>query len=412
MTMTATAPMPVDTERRLRTYPVLLLVALAAAFVFVIASGDGSDTASGRVGGDFPAFYSAGTIVADGAIDDLYDPAVQAAAQTELLGDEDGFIMYPYAPYVAAAYSPLAELPYRTAYVLHTAAMVAALIGALALLRPMIGLLDRWFAASVAAIMTCYPVFVGVGGGQNTALSLLLLAATWRAWHDDRDGWAGVALALLLFRPQYALPLLGLALLDRRWRTLMTASAGAVVVWLANAALFGANWISSWLRQVQPLLEADAEVNAVNEIAPIGVLQAMLGAESTIAYVAGGAVSASLVVGLMALWWWRPVELGARMAITFAALALLGPHAIYYDTALLAFTVLFLFDRNLLRGNEVVVLWALPLVHLVRHGLGVSPLILVWFAVLALAISRLGAVRQPAVESERVLPSHEAYSSR
>jgi hypothetical protein len=103
-TTTALAPATLseDLDRRMNLYPKALLAALAMAFLFVLASGNGSDTASGRVGGDFPAFYSAGTIVAEGNIDNLWDPATQAAAQDQLLGDEDGFIMFPYAPYVAA----------------------------------------------------------------------------------------------------------------------------------------------------------------------------------------------------------------------------------------------------------------------------------------------------------------------
>ncbi|MEM7142160.1 MAG: hypothetical protein AAF548_14145 [Actinomycetota bacterium] len=94
--MTSTlAPSPAPADRRLTLYPKALLAALAVAFVIVLASGSGSDTASGRVGGDFPAFYSAGSIVADGDIDDLWDLEVQRAAQADLLGDEDGFIMFP-----------------------------------------------------------------------------------------------------------------------------------------------------------------------------------------------------------------------------------------------------------------------------------------------------------------------------
>ncbi|MEM8705719.1 MAG: glycosyltransferase family 87 protein [Actinomycetota bacterium] len=398
-------------ERRLRTYPTLLLLALAAAFVFTIVAGSGSSTASGRVGGDFPAFYSAGSIVADGQIDQLYDPAVQAAAQVDLLGDEDGFIMYPYAPHVAAAYAPLSELPYRAAYVLHTALMVGALIGALTLLRPVIGVLDRWFAPALAATITAYPVFVGVGGGQNTALSLFLIAGAWRAWHDDRDGVAGVFLAVLLFRPQYALPLLGLALLDRRWRTLAVAAVGGVVVWVANAALVGVGWITFWYDGVQPLLEADAEINAKNEIAPIGVLVALFG-EATLPVVIGGTISAAIVAALMWLWWRTGLDLTARMAITVAALPLLGPHAIYYDSALLAFTTLVLFDRRLISPTVVVGIWALGLVHLSRDIADTSPLILVIFGVLALAVHRLGASGQPAERSDRVLPSQDSYSVR
>lgn len=398
-------------ERRLRVYPALILGALAVAFVFVIVAGSGSTTASGRVGGDFPAFYGAGTIVSNGDIDSLYDPATQAAAQVELLGDEDGFIMYPYAPHVAAAYQPLAALPYRLAYVLHTALMVGAFVGALALIRPMVPLVGRWFGATVGAVLTAYPVFVGVTGGQNTAISLLLIAAAWRCWHDDRDALAGAALAVLLFRPQYALPLLGLALLDRRWRTVVVASIGASVVWTLNAVLFGAGWLTSWLRQVEPLLEADAEINAVNEIAPIGVLQAILGAESTTALVGGGAVSVVLAFGFAWLWWRRPVGLTERMAITTAGLMLLGPHAIYYDTALLAFATLVLLDRRLIDGRIAAVIWLAGTIHLTKNVLDVSPLIVVIVAVLGLTTQRLlRRTDQAADGSDRVLPIQDSYS--
>lgn len=409
--MALAPPLDIAWERRLRIYPVLILVALATAFVFVILAGSGSSTASGRVGGDFPAFYGAGSIVAAGGADQLYDPAVQAAAQTELLGDEGGFIMYPYAPHVAAAYAPLSELPYRAAYVLHSALMVSALIGALWTIRPMVPLVGRWFGATVAATVTAYPVFIGVLGGQNTAVSLLLIAATWRAWHDDRDGVAGVALALLLFRPQYALPLIGLALLDRRWRTVAAASLGGVGVWLANAAVAGTGWLTTWYDGVRPLLEADAEINAANEIAPIGVLVALFG-ESAIAVVIGGAISAAIVLGLMGLWWRRPVDLTSRMAITTAALTLLGPHAIYYDSALLLFSVVVLLDRRHLSPAGAAFIWIAGLVHLTKSVADTSPLIVVVLGVLVITSQRLLRADQPAVDPDRVLPIQDSYSVR
>lgn len=384
---TTTAPAPTagttDHERRLTLYPKAFLLALLAAFVFVIAAGDGSDTASGRVGGDFPAFYSAGTIVADGDIDRLWDPVTQAAAQEELLGDEDGFIMFPYAPHVAGAYRGLAELPYRTAYVVHTAIMVGFLVAALHLLRPLVRAIDRWFWLSLATVATAYPVFVGIGGGQNTALTLFLVAAIWRALADDREELAGVAAAVLLFRPQYALPLIGLFLLGRHWRAVATASIGAVVVWGLNAALFGPAWLTTWLREVQPLLEADAEVNALNEIAPIGFLHALLGTDSEVALVAGGAVSVAVVATLAWTWWRRHLDVGARMAVTTAGLLLVGPHTIYYDSSLLLFAVAFLHDRGLVDRRIVALAWGAGLLHLTKHTVGgslLAPLVVAAFA--------------------------------
>jgi len=298
--------------RRLTLYPRLLLGTVGLAFVIVIMAGDGSSTAGGRVGGDFPAFYSAGTIVADGDIGDLYDPATQAAAQDQLLGNEDGFIMFPYAPHVAAAYSAFSGVPYRLAYVIHTLLMVSALVGALALLRPMIPLVDRWFSLVLGTAVGAYPIFVGVSGGQNTALTLLLLAAIWRFLHDDRQVLAGLAVAILLFRPQYAIPVLGLLFLGRYWRAVAGATAGSAVVWAINAALFGADWFTSWLHQIRPLLEADAKINAVNEIAPIGFGHAVLGTDSVVALLAGGAVSVAVGLTLAWIWWRGKFDLGPR----------------------------------------------------------------------------------------------------
>lgn len=396
-------------DTRLRRYPILLLGTLVATFVFVIVTDGGSSTASGRLGGDFPAFFGAGTIAADGNIDSLYDPATQAAAQANLLGDESGFIMYPYPPYVAAAYQPLTALPYRLAYVVHTGLMVGAFVAALALIRPMVPIVGRWFGATLGAVVTAYPVFVGVTGGQNTALSMLLIAAAWRCWHDDHDGLAGIALAVLLYRPQYALPLIGLAMLDRRWRTVAFAATGAMVVWAVNAALFGIDWLTSWLRQVEPLLEQDAEINAANEIAPIGVLQAIAGAESVAALLIGGAVSAALALGLAWLWWRRRVGLTERMAITTAGLVLLGPHAIYYDAALLAFATLVLLDRRLIGPRLTLLIWLGGTIHLTKTIGDVSPLILLIVALLAMtALRLLPPTGQAADGSDRVLPIHDS----
>ena len=393
-------------QRRLTLYPRLILIAIAAAFVIVITAGSGSDTATGRVGGDFPAFYSAGTIVAEGNIDGLYEPAVQAAAQIDLLGGEDGFIMYPYAPYVAGAYSAFSGLPYRTAYVIHTALMVAALVGALILIRPMISVLDRWFSLILGAAATAYPIFVGTSGGQNIALTLLLLAAIWRALAEDHEEWAGVAVALLLFRPQYALPMLGLLFLGRHWRAVGTACIGATIVYAINAAMAGPGWISTWINGVRPLLKADAEVNAVNEIAPVGFLHAVLGADSTMAMIVGGAISVGIGLALSWLWWKQRLDLDSRFAVTAAGLMLLGFHTIYYDSSLALFAVLIMLDRQLIDVRTTMAIWVVGLIQLFKEPLGMSPLAPVVLALFALILNRLWLAQSMA--DERVLPIQDS----
>ena len=98
------------------------------------------------------------------------------------------------------------------------------------------------------------------------------------------------------------------------------------------------------------------------------------------------------------------------MAITAAALPLLGPHAIYYDSALLIFTVAVLVDRGRLPVAGAAIVWLAGLVHVTRTVADTSPLALVVLGVLAIAIHRLGALDQPVVEPDRVLPIQDSYN--
>ena len=58
-------------------------------------------------GGDYPAFYSIGRIVAKGDLEAIYNPENQAAEQKTLMGKEAGYLPFGYPPYVALFYWPL-----------------------------------------------------------------------------------------------------------------------------------------------------------------------------------------------------------------------------------------------------------------------------------------------------------------
>ncbi|MFA9566003.1 MAG: hypothetical protein ACERLM_15075, partial [Acidimicrobiales bacterium] len=112
---------------------VLLAIGLAIA-VTILTAQQGGGTVSGRLGGDFPAFYGAARIVAEGEIADLYDIDVQTEAQGDLWGPDDpGVLYFAYPPHIAAVYGPLASLSYPVAYALHTLVMSAFVLAALAL---------------------------------------------------------------------------------------------------------------------------------------------------------------------------------------------------------------------------------------------------------------------------------------
>ncbi len=357
----------------MRTYPIVLLIALGISFLIVVTAGSGSSTVGGRVGGDFPAFYGAGSLVADGHVGDLYSPSQQAAQQVELLGSESGFLAFAYPPHVALAYSPLSTLPYRLAYVIHTAFMFVALVAALHMMRAMVGLIDRYFALSVAAAISFYPMFMAVGGGQNTALTLLLITWLWRSLDEDRERAAGVAVALLMFRPQYAIPLMGLLFLGRHFVAVRWAALGGAATWLLNAVVAGPDWVADWLSHAGPFVSADASVNAHNANSIIGFLRATIGHESVVAMGVGAALAALVAVVVAHRWWSRNCDLDLLMALTSTGLVLMSPHAMFYDTGLTVLTLAVLVGRDERRWTLVLAVAAAAMTQTVSGSLDFSP---------------------------------------
>jgi hypothetical protein len=396
-----TAPRPTDatgTGWRLRWYPRAILAALVLGFVVVVAAGSGSDAVSGRLGGDFPAFYAAGILVADDPAA-LYDAGRQAEAQTDLFADEeDGFLSFAYPPYVAAPYAVLAELPYRAAYVVHTLVMAALVVAALAVIRPLVPAVSRHFELGLVASLIFYPLLAAVTLGQNTALVLLLLAGAFRLLHDERDLAAGLVLAGLLFKPQYALPLVGCALLARRWRVAAGAALGAGALYLVGAAVQGWGWVGPWVDHVRWFTEVDAEVNADNAISWLGMAEALWGVGDRVALAVGWGLAAVTAAGLAWCWWSAPPRGGdARrlawlMALSVPAMVLIAPHAMFYDAGVLvlALGVLASIGATAPAGERratvagLVVVWVAALAQSVGDVFPVAPLgpvtvaVLVW----------------------------------
>ena len=127
-------------------YPLAVLVAMAVGLIVLGLQANSSDAPAQTVGGDFPAFYGAGVIAADGDWDNLYDFERQAAAQAPLQ-EEAGTVRYfAYPPQVAAAHAPLAAFEYGTAYLLYTAVMFGLLLLAIKVAEPML----PWLRTGVA----------------------------------------------------------------------------------------------------------------------------------------------------------------------------------------------------------------------------------------------------------------------
>jgi hypothetical protein len=368
-----------DGAARILLYSRAALVALAAALVISVVGASGADGVSGRLGGDFPAFFAAGEIVADGDWTELYDPDRQLAAQEELFGDTEGsFLYFAYPPHVAPLYRPLAALPYRAAYAVHTLVMLAALVVALALIRPMVDLVRNHFELTVTITILSYPMLRATTGGQNTALSLLALAAMWRLLSDDHDIAAGFVLALLLYKPQLALPFVGLLLVSRRWQAIGGFAAGAGAVWSFSASLMGTQWVTGWWAEVSAFASLDADINGHNAISWLGAAEGIFGSGTAGALLVGWPLAAATALAAAFVWSRNEVGLAPKMAVGVFAAIMVSPHAMFYDAGLLVIPCVIVADRL---GHRAAVALAIAFtaswLHLGASAVGVAPLFFV-----------------------------------
>ena len=365
---------------------VALLVALAVAFAATLTSGEGADTGAGRLGGDYPAFYAAARIAADGDVDEVNDLDRLEAEQEDLFPDDEdqGFLTWAYPPHVAVLYRPLAALPYRPSYALHTALMVAAFVVAVLLARPLVPWLRNATLPAVALGLVYWPMFRGIGAGQNTALTLLLLVAAWRASSRDRDVLAGVFLGLLLFKPQFAVLAVALWGVTGRWRTVAGFGAVAAATWAFTAAFAGAGWVSNWLDDLRAY-DATENVNAPNHVA----LNEAAYAGFEIATI--GWVAAAGVGGYTAYRWWRTREVDLVVAVPATLLA--AAHAVFYDVGLTLLTAAVLLP---VAPVATAALYASSFVEPLKDDLGWNPLVLVLLGWWAVAVSRAPRLTRPA----------------
>ncbi len=357
-----------------RRFAVALLAGLAISFVATLASGEGADTDAGRLGGDYPAFYAAARIAADGDVEEVNDLRRLEAEQADLFPEheDDGFLTWAYPPHVAILYRPLAELDYRPSYAVHTLLMVAALVAAVRVAGPLVPWLGRALLPAVALGLAFWPMFRGVGAGQNTALTLLLLVGAWRASAAGRDGLAGVLLGLLLFKPQFALLAVALWGAAGRWRSVLTFAGVAAATWAFTAAFAGADWVSRWLDDLRAY-DATEDVNAHNHVSLPEAAHAAFDVSAI------GWFAAVVIGGATAWRWFRRRELDLALAVP--AMLLCAAHAVFYDVGLVLLSAAVLLP---VAPAATAVLYAAGFLEPLKEPLGWNPLVVVllgWWAV-------------------------------
>lgn len=125
--------------------------------------------------------------------------------------------------------------------------------------------------------LTFYPVFRSVLGGQNTPLTLMLIALLWKFTSEEKPVAAGICLGFLFYKPLFAVPLLGLYLLSGRFKTVISGALILGMLIARNFIVYGTHWLTDWINFTMWFSPADAITNKYNAISWTGFLTAVFG---------------------------------------------------------------------------------------------------------------------------------------
>ena len=381
------------TPWRIKWYSRSLLFAIGISFIIAVCGGKDNSTLTGRLGGDYPAFYGAGRIIAEGDWENLYSVARQIEIQEDLFPNEKiGYYPFPYPPFVAIAYYPLSLFNYRISYIIHSLLMFSAIVISIQLIRPLNSLINRYQLSALALSLSFYPLFRAISGGQNTAIVLLFIVMSWRMALAHREWLAGIILGLLLFKPQFAIPLIGLFVLSGRWRVGLGSALTAVVLYSISSWVSGPLWVVPWSKFTWWFSQTDAGVNSANSVSWLGFLEAVFGTKNHVALFLGWGLISLTVIGVGLLWLigGRRADLTSQLGITMPALVLMPPHVMYYDLSLVLFTYAAMVAVNSEKLWLILgFIWLLGFSQIASTKIGFSPLFFVLLYTNILAVRYL-----------------------
>ncbi len=298
---------------------------------------------------DFKAYWTAASLVRDGAGHSLYDLEVQRAFQLELdrtaaspgVGaDFTGYAPFLNPPPLALLFAPLTLLPMAWAFLAWSAVSLAAFAGAVAL--PLRG---RPFACTTAVVMLTY---VGVADtllwGQVNGLFTLVFSLGLLALSAGRPILGGLVLGLLWVKPPYALLLPVVFLFKGRWRELGGMVATGVGIAGLSLAIVGPDGLARFLalmREVGAFYSPPSTSTAAERMVNWRgvVVHLWPGVPEATGYalmlaLGGATVLASLLV-LRGPWKPSSPRFGLQMLALALATIVVSPHSHFHSTVLL-----------------------------------------------------------------------------
>ena len=186
---------------------------------------------------DFSLTYVGARIVHQGLGSKLYDINFQKQVRDSLFQHPNP-LFFEHPPFEALLFSPLARLPFRTAYMIWGSVNAAVWLALMFLLRSHL----PWPREDLAYICLWFlfaPVGVALFQGQSSILLLAFYAITFIALQHEKQFGAGIWLGLGLFKLQFVLPFAFIFLVRKKWRFVAGFTSSSLLLGVLSLAAVG-----------------------------------------------------------------------------------------------------------------------------------------------------------------------------
>jgi hypothetical protein len=357
------------TVRRLRVHGLLLAACLWSIYAFDVSTPGLLDRNGLVKGTDFVHFYVLGSLAREHRGSTLYNTLLQSEIAREIVpGAQPLYYVALYGPQVSVFFAPFARFSYGTAFILWSLfnAIVYG-VCCVAIWRVCPRLRDHGPTVFILAI--AYPAFFHlIAWGQTSAPALLFFTLAYLALRADREFLAGLAIGLLVYKPQLGIAGAILFLFSKQWRlvagAVISGAAELSVGWLYyGTAVMREYWnVLRHFQQVLPNLEPRAYV--VHCLRAFWAMLVPVPTFAALLYI----LSAVIVISASVLIWRSRAPLALRYSALLIATVLVAPHLTIYDLVILVPAFLLLADLALQESapTSVPILlylcYALPLI--------------------------------------------------
>lgn len=333
------------TRQRVRRHAMLLAVCVWAVYAFTIATPGLRDRTGKLKGTDFLHFYTLGSLVVEDRSEALYDAHLQAELSERLVPESKGFYFLPvYGPQVALFFSPLARLPYVWAALIWiTLSILIYAWCCRAIWKTCPALRDD--GRTVVLLAVAYPAFFNlVAHGQTSALALLCFTAAYLSFRNQKPFLAGLAVGMLIYKPQLGLAAAFLFVFAREWKVVAGAVLAATAQLSLGWAAFGREamemywWALTRLGENASVLEP--KIFQMHSLRSFWMMLVPWEPAALLLYI---------ITAVLVMWWaysaWRSrAPLSLRYSAFLLATVLVTPHLTVYDLVILAPALLLMGD--------------------------------------------------------------------